>query len=204
MRVGVFFRSLALIGMFVLAQGVFGARAETSTPESRYQAYRKSIESGKDGAPGSTIYNRSDTKSSYGKPAPRILNLKQILSSDSTSKYGMQTRATTPPVPYGAGPKGPKPPPSAAEMQEMARMDRERTVAQSVAESNERLARIQRMQAELYGKPATLPATGWGQSTAAPSAASGGEAQTSGIRYTYRKTDPTQVAAPPKVFLSNR
>ncbi|MCB9979162.1 MAG: hypothetical protein H6862_06130 [Rhodospirillales bacterium] len=204
MDAGVFLRFLTLTGILFLAQGVaVDSHASSSSPESRYESYRKSLDSGKNGEPPSTIYNRSDKNSSYGKPAPKILNLKQILNSDPKPKYGMQTRSSTPPVPYGAGPKGPKPPPTAAEMQEMARMDRERTVRQSVADSEARMARVRAMQAELYGKPATLPSnSGWNRSTSRSQSA--GQAGAPPVRYTYRKTDPTKVEAPRRVFSSNR
>ena len=206
MRTGSFLGFLAAV-ILVSWSGFSSAGAEpyskNSSPEARYNSYRKSLEGD---APKSTLYNRGDSSSSYGKPPPKILNLKQILNSDGTAKYGMQTRSATAPVPYGTGAKGPKPPPSAAEMQEMARRDRELTVQKAVAESDARLARIQRMQAELYGKDNTASSgTYSGRQPGPGKKDSTGKAEnTPPVRYTYRRTDPTQVAAPPRVFLSNR
>lgn len=205
MRTGSFFSFLAVV-ITVLWAGLSSAGAEpyskTSSPESRYDSYRKSLDGD---APKSTLYNRKDS-SSYSPP-PKILNLKQILNSDGAAKYGMQTRSATAPVPYGAGAKGPKPPPSAAEMQEMARRDRELTVQNAVAESNARLARIQRMQAELYGQSnyASPPAGVAGQPEAPKKGVFGRDGKSAPpVRYTYRKTDPTRVQAPPRVFQSDR
>lgn len=180
----------------------------SSTPEARYESYRKSLEGGTGGQTAPTLYNRKDASPSGGAPASsnRIFNLKQILNSGAGGgTYGMQSLSATPPVPYGSRPKGPQPPPTSAQLQEMARQDRERTVQQAVQESDARLARIQRMQQEIYGQmEAGQPRTAGGLSGGKEPKADPSKAPTSRVRYTYRRTDPAQVQAPKRVFLSDR
>jgi hypothetical protein len=179
----------------------------SSSPEARYESYRKSLEGGTGGAPAPTLYNRKDARPSSGGAggSAKIFNLKQILNSGGGASYGMKSMSATPPVPYGSKPKGPQSPPSAAQLQDMARQDRERTVQQAVAESDARLARIKRMQEEIYAQQ-----TGTTTAGAAVPAGAGGNTDPKQMRkipkiqYTYRKTDPAQVKAPPRVFLSDR
>ncbi len=194
-----------------IALGAVGAGAAqpystSSSPEARYESYRKSLEGGTGGAPAPTLYNRkgAQTPSGGAGGSAKIFNLKQILNSGGGTSYGMQSMSATPPVPYGSRPKGPQPPPTAAQLQDMARQDRERTVQQAVAESDARLARIKRMQEQIYAQA--------GAATTGATVPPGADDKTDPkqarkipkIQYTYRKTDPTQVKAPPRVFLSDR
>lgn len=179
--------------------------SRSSTPEARYESYRKSLEKGTDGQAAPTLYNRKDASPRGGSASTKIFNLKQILNSGGGGgAYGMQSLSATPPVPYGSRSKGPQPPPTSAQLQEMARQDRERTVQQAVQESDARLARIQRMQADIYRQADMQTKAASTQPDGVSRKSNGSESPAARIQYTYRKTDPAQVQAPRRVFLSDR
>lgn len=169
----------------------------SDSPQAQYQQYQ-SQNSQSDSGSGK-IFLSPGSSSSDGKAQP--FYLKGLLENPTSGKYGMHYSVSTAPQPFpmNGGGEDQKKYPTVADLQAMAQKTQEANLKSALAESAERTRQIKEMQ-EAWAKQ-----TQNGKIQAQNAAASGnGDSQTPNIKYIYRKSDPTKISAPPRVFLDNR
>ncbi len=163
------------------AGGAGGSQAQSSAQESL------------SGAKSGNIFLTPGSPSSGGGAQP--FYLQGILNNPTSAKYGMHYSVSTPAQPFsmnGGGAKAEKYP-TVDELQAMAQKDQESNLKSALVESAERTRQIQEMQ-EAWAKQ---------MQKASSQGADSGDLSPS-VKYFYKKSDPTKVSAPARVFLDNR
>lgn len=155
---------------------------------------QSSAQESSSGGGGGNIFLTPGSSSSGGGAQP--FYLQGILNNPTSAKYGMHYSVSTPAQPFsmngGGGAKAEKYP-TVDELQAMAQKDQEANLKSALVESADRTRQIQEMQEE-WAKQM--------QKTSAQGAGSGDSS--SSVKYFYKKSDPTKLSAPARVFLDNR
>lgn len=170
----------------------------SASPNAQYEQYRSS--SGQESSTSGKLFLTPGSSSGNGEGA-RPFYLQGILNNPTSTKYGMQYSVSTPPQPFsmnnGAGESQKYP--TVADLQAMAQKDQDANLKSALTESAERTRQVKDMQ-EAWAKQTQNQKTQSQNATAAGNDAP----QASSIKYVYKKSDPTKVSAPQRVFRDNR
>lgn len=175
----------------------------SGSPEARYEQYQSTLQGQKGGATAPKLFVApGSSPTSQAQP----FYLKGIMENPTATKYGMQYRTSTPaqPFPMAGGKQGAQNYATTEQLQAMAVKDQQANLKSALTDSAERMRKLKELQDAWAQQQGLDPRTG-----APPPAGAGDPARKEGappanIKYIYKKSDPTKLERPARVFLDTR